>query len=53
MSDRSTLDFKSSPPVLRCWGCGATQPVVLPMKLSEVGAALDKFKSDHKHCEAP
>jgi hypothetical protein len=48
----TTLDFASKPPTMRCSGCGATQEVILPMALSDLGAALEKFADKHQTCEA-
>ena len=53
MSEATTFDLGAKPPVLRCVRCGAAQPVILPMKLSDVTSVMDTFNNAHAKCEKP
>ena len=50
-TEKTTFDLGVKPPTMRCTVCGVAQPVVLPMKLSEVTYTLDKFNQKHAKCE--
>ena len=50
MNDHCVLDFAQQPQVLRCRECGHTEPVQLPMPISELVGLTDAFMARHRAC---
>lgn len=50
MNDHCVLSYAEQPPVLQCLECGATEPVQLPMAITELVALSDAFTARHRGC---
>lgn len=51
MPDHVHFDLGAKPPVVRCVVCKGERPLVLPMKLSDATATMERFTNLHRNCE--
>lgn len=50
MTTHCVLDYASQPPVFRCLACGAAEPLLLPMAITEVVELSEQFETAHRRC---